>query len=145
MRYDHKKLTSRILRDVNDGIIAIDHAGNILFTNPRFYEILGIEENVNGSKYASLMMNDSKNNDDFHQMLLQSIEDKETTHEGKVTYTRKDGKVITLKVSSSTSLPKNCTPRSTTIPPFRLSFFWQGSVSGSFCMAYGCIWDSRCM
>ena len=101
MRSDHKKLTSRILRDVNDGIIAIDHAGNILFTNPRFYEILGIEENVNGSKYASLMMNDSKNNDDFHQMLLQAIEDKETTHEGKVTYTRKDGKVITLKVSSS--------------------------------------------
>ncbi|MBR4462631.1 MAG: PAS domain S-box protein [Erysipelotrichaceae bacterium] len=98
---DHKKLTSRILRDVNDGIIAIDHAGNILFTNPRFYEILGIDENVEGSKYASLMMNDSKNNDDFHQMLLQAIKDKETTQQGKVSYTKKDGTALKLRVNSS--------------------------------------------
>ena len=101
MRSDHKKLTSRILRDVNDGIIAVDHAGNILFTNPRFYKILGIEENVDGRKYASLMMDDSQNNDDFHQMLLQAIEDKETTQEGKVSYTKKDGTVLKLRVNSS--------------------------------------------
>ncbi|MBQ6560593.1 MAG: PAS domain S-box protein [Erysipelotrichaceae bacterium] len=98
---DHKKLTSRILRDVNDGIVAIDHSGTILFTNPRFYEILNIEGNVDGNKYASLMMNDSKNNDDFHQMLLQAIEEKETTQEGKVSYVRKDGTVIKLRVNSS--------------------------------------------
>ncbi|MDO5573244.1 MAG: PAS domain S-box protein [bacterium] len=96
-------LIPRILRDVTDGVMVLDMQGTIKFLNPSGGKILGTEaDSLTGKKYAILMNDDSKKeNDHFHQFLLDAVYDKEHVHEGNVIYVRPDGRSLELHINTS--------------------------------------------
>ena len=93
---------SRITRDISDGIIVLDLHGEIMLVNKCASEILKSDDIVYGAKYSAVMMNDqNRENDRFHQFLLDAVYDKTKTHKGDLEYTCPDGTVKTLHVSTS--------------------------------------------
>ncbi len=93
-------IRSRILRDVNDGVMAVDTRGTIIFANPQCDAILNADVPV-GEKYISFMMKDPKNNDEFHQMILDAVEDKDHLHQKVIPYIKPDGTEIKISMKSS--------------------------------------------
>lgn len=53
-------LTQRILRDVDDGVLALDRTGRILYMNPQLRLMLGASESVLGCTYAEIFFRDGK-------------------------------------------------------------------------------------
>lgn len=84
-------LLSRINRDIQDALIVLDMKGNIIYSNPAASQLLGIKLSI-GTKYAALIASENnEKNDAFHQYLLDSIYDKQSSHGGELEYTRSDG------------------------------------------------------
>lgn len=95
-------LSSRITRDITDGLIVLDLHGNIVLSNKSAIDILGNEQIGVGTKYAEIMMADENSqNDAFHQFLLDAIYDKNKPHFGNLVYFRPDGSKRVLHVVSS--------------------------------------------
>lgn len=96
------QMIPRILRDVSDGVMVLDTQGTITFLNPNGMKILGLSDNSLGKKYILLMKeNNQKENDDFHQFLLNAVYDKKHTHKGDAIYVKPDGSRINLHMSTS--------------------------------------------
>ncbi len=92
----------RITRDITDGLLLVDLSGMIIYINPHGKEILNDPKLTEGIRYAQFMESEvSGINDEFHQYVLDSIYDKETTHKGKIKYTSPDGKIRYFQMSSS--------------------------------------------
>ena len=80
---------SRVLRDVSDGVMVLNPDGTVAFLNPSGLRLLGIPEEFQNRKYAALMeASSSPDNDDFHQLILDSIYDKDRVHRKEVSYTQ---------------------------------------------------------
>ena len=97
-----KSIISRITRDLTDAIMLIDVTGSIVYFNPKAREVLAREDIGSGMKYAQFMADDeSGQNDEFHQFVLDSVYDKESTHKGTVNYTCPDGSTHVFQIDSS--------------------------------------------
>lgn len=97
------ELVSRILRDVDDGVLALDRHGHIIYMNPQCRSLLGVNASALGKTYAEVFFDDGnkKENDRFHQFVLDAAYQKEITHQGAVPYTDSKGKKRFLKITSS--------------------------------------------
>lgn len=93
---------SRVLRDVSDGVMVLNPDGTVAFLNPSGLRLLGIPEEFRNRKYAALMeASSSPDNDDFHQLILDSIYDKDRVHRKEVSYTQPGGTRLYLQVRTS--------------------------------------------
>ena len=75
------ELNQRILRDMDDCVIALDHRGHIMYMNPQFQSLLGLQDDVLGKTYAEVFFDRQDTcNDAFHQFLVDAVLEKERTH-----------------------------------------------------------------
>ena len=93
----------RILRDMNDGVLALNQHGEILFLNDMGRGLLGLTEDPAGERYASVFMADESDgkNDAFHQFILDAVYDKANEHTGTISYQRKDEQMRSFRLTSS--------------------------------------------
>lgn len=113
MRYSNE-LVPRILRDVDDGVLVLDRQGNISYMNPQCETLLGIKEAVLGKRYADVFFKSAsdKENDAFHQFVLDAVYQKEETHRGTVAYIDPNGHKKYLRITSSFLRDEDATEKS---------------------------------
>lgn len=100
--------TERLLRDVADGVIVLDRNGTIEELNPSFCHLLGLTRDYKGEKYPALMADTARaENDDFHQMLLEALNDRKSVHKKRIRFVLTDGTERTLDVTSSLLLSQD--------------------------------------
>ena len=97
------ELIPRILRDVDDGVLALDQRGRIIYTNPQSRRLLGLCDDDVGKTYAEVFFDDRKGggNDAFHQMVLDAVYSKERAHYGSVAFLDQHNNKRYLRVTSS--------------------------------------------
>ena len=96
-------LIPRILRDINNGVLALDQRGRIIYINTPCEAMLGKHEDLIGKSYAEAFFDDphEKENDTFHQFVLDAIYQKEQTHKGTVAFFDSTGKKRFIRITSS--------------------------------------------
>ena len=69
------ELVPRILRDIDDGVLALDLRGRIVYINPQCEKIFGQQRERIGKSYAEVLFDDpqEKANDGFHQYVLNAV------------------------------------------------------------------------
>ena len=99
----HTELIPRILRDINDGVLALDRSGHIIYMNPQSRELLQLTEDELGKTYAEVFFGEhqGKENDSFHQMVLDAVYGKEEVHYGTTVFRDKNNQKRYLRVTSS--------------------------------------------
>lgn len=96
------ELIPRILRDIDDSVIALDGRGNIIYMNPQCRSLLNLDEVAIGRTYAEVFFDEQKKeNDLFHQFVIDAVYKKEQAHSGSVTFTDKNNKTKHLRITSS--------------------------------------------
>ena len=97
------ELIPRILRDINDGVLALDKRGRIIYTNPQSRALLDINENAIGKSYAEIFFGEhqSHENDAFHQLVIDAVYSKEQAHYGSVKFIDKTNTKRYLRITSS--------------------------------------------
>ena len=97
------ELIPRILRDINDGVLALDKYGHIIYINPQSRALLDIDENAIGKTYAEIFFSEDHNNenDAFHQLVLDAVYSKEQAHYGSVEFVDKNNVKRYLRITSS--------------------------------------------
>ena len=97
------ELIPRILRDIDDGVLALDQRGHIIYVNPQCRTLLDLSDSDVGKTYAEVFFEEkgSTENDAFHQFVIDAVYKKEQTHSGLVTFTDKNKKKIHLRITSS--------------------------------------------
>ena len=96
------ELIPRILRDVDDSVLALDERGHIIYMNPQCQALLHLDDGAIGHTYAEVFFDERQTeNDAFHQFVVDAVCKKEHTHRGAVTYTDKNHQRIHLRVTSS--------------------------------------------
>ena len=87
------EITPRILRDMRDGVLALDMHGRILYLNEQGRALLGESQDLTGQRYteAFLGREDAAANDAFHQLILDAVYDKDRTHSGEASYRTSGG------------------------------------------------------
>ena len=95
-------LIPRILRDIDDSVLALDERGHIIYMNPQCRALLGLNDAAIGQTYAEVFFDDNKKeNDAFHQLVVDAVCQKEQVHKNSVTFTDKNEKKIHLRITSS--------------------------------------------
>ena len=95
-------LIPRILRDIDDSVLALDERGRIIYMNPQCRSLLDLNDNSIGRTYAEVFFDESDNeNDSFHQFVVDAVCKKEETHRGSVKFTDKNNKTKYLRITSS--------------------------------------------
>ena len=101
MEYN-SELIPRILRDIDDSVLALDERGRIIYMNPQCRSLLDLNDVAIGRTYAEMFFDEQKKeNDGFHQFVIDAVYHKEKTHSGSVTFTDKSNKTKHLRVTSS--------------------------------------------
>lgn len=77
---------NRLIQDIEEGIIVVDNNGTIKNINPKALDILNINDDYTNKKYIELMENDTNNNDEFHQMVIDVVDDKKIVHKKRINY-----------------------------------------------------------
>ena len=96
------ELIPRILRDIDDSVLALDGRGRIIYMNPQCRALLHLNDDALGQTYAGVFFSEHETeNDAFHQFVLDAVYKKEYTHRGTVTFTDKNNRKIYLRVTSS--------------------------------------------
>ena len=96
------ELNQRILRDMDDCVVALDHRGHIMYMNPQCQLLLDLQNDVLGRTYAEVFFDrQDTHNDDFHQFLVDAVLEKERTHTGTVSFTDTQNNNRYLRVTSS--------------------------------------------
>lgn len=97
------QLVPRILRDVDDGVIALDRHGHIIYMNPQAQSLLGVNESVIGYTYAEVFFGDEneRENDSFHQFILDAVYQKDEKHQGTVLYFDSTGTKKYMRITTS--------------------------------------------
>ena len=100
---EHKsKLIPRILRDIDDSVLALDDRGHIIYMNPQCKSLLDLDDLAIGRTYAEMFFDEQKKeNDHFHQFVIDAVYKKEQTHSGTVAFTDKNNKTKHLRITSS--------------------------------------------
>jgi membrane protease YdiL (CAAX protease family) len=95
-------LIPRILRDIDDSVLALDGKGNIIYINPQCRLLLNLDDDAIGRKYAEVFFDEAKKeNDKFHQLVIDAVYKKEQAHSGTVTFTDKSDNTKHLRITSS--------------------------------------------
>lgn len=93
---------SKYIKDISDGIIVLDSAGTIIEANPSAIRLLGLAENFVGKKYIDIISSNATSmNDEFHQVVIDSVREYPSTCRKKVSYHNADGTEILLQLTSS--------------------------------------------
>ncbi len=96
----HELFLENILESMAEGIMVVGFDGVIRYANPSAIALLGYErDDIFGKTFASLFFNDSEN-DDFSQIVIDSITDRNNEHQDMVLYKR-GGDELHLHVRSS--------------------------------------------
>lgn len=96
------ELIPRILRDIDDSVLALDSRGRIIYMNPQCRALLGLQEDAIGQAYATIFFDEpQKDNDAFHQFVIDAVCKKEEAHKGTVAFTDRSGKKLHLRITSS--------------------------------------------
>ena len=96
------ELIPRILRDVDDSVLALDERGHIIYMNPQCLALLGLHACDVGRTYAEVFFDEkTKDNDAFHQLVVDAVCQKEQTHKDCVAFTDAKGKKLYLRITSS--------------------------------------------
>lgn len=100
---NNQELLPRLLRDIGDGVLALDLRGKIMYTNEQCMEMLEVSEEIIGKSYASAFIVDDEGstNDAFHQYILDAIYNKDVRARGVVPYRTRSGSDRSLRISSS--------------------------------------------
>ena len=99
-----KTYIESITRDISDGLILIDKAGNILYANPSACRLLANDSLNQGITFDEFMKSDvSGKNGEFRQFVLDSLSDKKRTDSGHVSYTCHDGTRRTIRMTKSSA------------------------------------------
>ena len=94
-------LSSVIIESMSNGVVVLDFQGHITHINPAGLDILGLKfEETRDRTYAELFM-DEPENDEFNDILLSGIQNKETRLHKEVAFRRSDGRLIDLAVTTS--------------------------------------------
>ena len=56
----HTELIPRILRDINDGVLALDRSGHIIYMNPQCRLLLGLNDGAIGRTYVEMLFDEKK-------------------------------------------------------------------------------------
>lgn len=96
-------LIPRILRDMDDGVLALDQRGHIIYINPQCRQLLNLQEDDVGKTYAEVLFDTEQRaeNDAFHQLVLDAVYKKEQTHYGSVSFTNHSNSKMYLRITSS--------------------------------------------
>lgn len=78
--------TERLINDIEEGIIIVDNDGTISHINPKAQKILEIKDDYIDRKYMSLISEDINHNDEFHEMLIEAVSNKEIVHKKRIKY-----------------------------------------------------------
>ncbi len=98
----HNWEESRLIRDIEEGVMILDMTGTVVQMNAAACRLLGLDESFVGEKFAELMAkHPSAENDDFYQMVAVLPKLKERLIRKSVPYVRSDGRRLCLSVSSS--------------------------------------------
>jgi PAS domain S-box-containing protein len=96
------ELNQRILRDMDDSVLALDHRGHIMYMNPQCRSLLGIQDDVLGKTYVEVFFGrQDTRNDGFHQFLVDAVLEKERTHTGTVSFTDERNCTRSVRITSS--------------------------------------------
>ena len=96
------ELVLRILRDIDDSVLALDQQGHVIYMNPQCRDLLDLHESDLGKTYAEVFFDvHQQENDAFHQFIIDAVYQKEETHCGTVTFTGKSNKTTHLRIVSS--------------------------------------------
>lgn len=96
------ELNQRILRDMDDCVLALDNRGHIMYMNPRFQSLLGLQDDGLGKTYAEVFFDrQDACNDDFHQFLVDAVLEKERSHTGTVSFTNAQNDTRYFHITSS--------------------------------------------
>ena len=93
-----------VLRDIDDGVFVIDLRGHITYMNPQIERMLGMHQDNVGQSYAKVFLLENppqKENDAFHQFILDAVYDKQQAHSGTVPFFTPSGNKRFLHVTSS--------------------------------------------
>lgn len=91
---------SRVLQDIEEGIIIVDNNGTISSINPKAKRILNIKKDYIGKKYVDFINDDTNKNDEFHQMLIETVKNKKIVHKKRIKLnTLKEQKTIYIASS----------------------------------------------
>ena len=95
---------SIFLKDLADGIIVLDDMGTIIEANPSAIKLLGLTDDYLGKKYINIISaSERKENDEFHQIVIDSILSAPETCKRRVKYLTANGEVRIFQLSSSVS------------------------------------------
>ena len=94
-------ISSQILQDINDGLIAINFSGKIFFANPAAYKILEIKNDMLGRNFTDILPIEDTSNDEFFEIIFKAAEDQNKTHRQVIEYKKQNGEIITLELRSS--------------------------------------------
>ena len=96
------ELRARILRDIDDSVLALDGHGRIIYMNAQCRSLLGPGGDVLGKTYAEVFWDEKETaNDAFHQFMIDAIYEKEQTHKGTVAFTHKKKGKLYLRITAS--------------------------------------------
>ena len=97
------ELIPRILRDIDDGVLALDKTGHIIYINHQCQELLDLSGEEVGKTYAEVFYDDhcGNKNEDFHQLIINAIYKKDQTHCSSIIFTDKNNKQKHLSIKSS--------------------------------------------
>ena len=96
------KMKSRILRDIDDSVLALDGRGKITYMNPQCQLLLGLDDSALGRTYVEMFFDEKKpENDSFHQFIMDAVLEKEQTHRGTVSFTNQYNRKLYLHITAS--------------------------------------------
>lgn len=91
-----------ILQNLSDGAMALDFEGKITLFNPAAARIFAVRAgDVTGRKFAEVFMMEIQGSDDFNQVVLDAVAEKELDQERAVQIPDPQGGNLVLKVKSS--------------------------------------------
>jgi PAS domain S-box-containing protein len=93
--------SASVVEYMEDGVMVLNSKGSIIVFNPAAERILGQTcDDVLGQSLATCFIHDEAN-DEFNNVILTAIMEKNSLHNASLEYVRPDGKSVTLDVKSS--------------------------------------------
>ncbi|MBF0102990.1 MAG: HlyD family efflux transporter periplasmic adaptor subunit [Desulfobacterales bacterium] len=94
--------SNSILKHMDDGVMTLDTSGHIIMFNPAASKILGLDYNaVLNHLFAEIFMMDLDGNDEFNQIIIDAVSQKDVVHNSIVSFKRTDSSTIHLSVKAT--------------------------------------------
>lgn len=107
---DMDPLEKIILRSMNEGVMTLECSGRLFSANPAALSILGLREEEVGGRHFEEVFGHEPKNKPFTDLFISVTSDSERILHHEVAFTRGDGQVVDLEVTSSCLEFDTCTP-----------------------------------